>query len=59
VNEWFPLLINPEVVGNIIGALLGFLFGAISVYWTQRRAYQRDKSEITYAKTVEVPLRLA
>lgn len=50
---------SAEVIGNVIGAGLSFLLGVVAAYVTQLWLDRRRRLQITYSKTIEIPLTLA
>ena len=53
------VLFSAEVIGNIVGAILSFLFGILVAYVSQILGDRRRKVQITYSRTIEIPLTLA
>lgn len=54
---------NPEIIAAIVGALVTFpltIISAILIYaWTEKRQKSKLRAEITYSKTLEIPLKVA
>jgi hypothetical protein len=47
---------NIEITAAIVGAVLAFALGIITVYFAQILSDRKNKAQITYSKKVEVPL---
>lgn len=53
------LLVNPDVVGSVVGAVLAFVFGILASFITQRVLDRRQRTQITFSTKTEEPLVLA
>ncbi|MBW4650393.1 MAG: hypothetical protein KME06_17150 [Kastovskya adunca ATA6-11-RM4] len=53
------VLFSAEVIGNIVGAILSFLFGILVAYASQILGDRRRRVQITYSRKIEIPLTLA
>lgn len=54
-NVWW----NAEVVGNIVGAGLAFVLGALATVFTQLWLERRRRAQVRFSRTTEQPLTVA